>query len=83
MDEIEPMIINSPEFENFKTWWEKPRAEHRKLMGDIFSSDEKSHWDEWKWWYIGGGGIILAVGIGLVVLFWDELTGSTEDGGKD
>jgi hypothetical protein len=20
MDEIEPMIINSPEFENFKTW---------------------------------------------------------------
>jgi hypothetical protein len=38
---------------------------------------EEGHWDKWKYWYIGGGIIVLLVA-GLMVVFWDKLTGSKE-----
>jgi len=40
--------------------------------GSGTSTDNKGHWDEYKWWYIGGGIIVVLLVVGLVV-YWDKL----------
>jgi hypothetical protein len=53
-------------------------AKNEERGGSDTSTSGKSHWEEWKYWYIGGGILVLIVGLG--VAFWNKLIGST---GKD
>ena len=80
MEDIEKIVKNSPEFEEFKTWWQKPEKENKEwAAATILGDGKKSHWDEWKYWYIGGGIGVLVIGLVVVVIFWDELTGSKKN----
>ena len=36
------------------------------------NSTNQKHLDKWKYWYIGGGVVVLLV-VGLVWMFWDKL----------
>jgi hypothetical protein len=71
MEEIEKMIKDSPDFPEFETWWKKPEKEQQEWAAANVLADEKTHWDEWKYWYIGGGVGILVIGLVVVVVFWD------------
>lgn len=72
LKEIEEMIKKSPDFPEFEAWWYKPKEEHKEWAADnVLLVDKKGHWDEWKYWYIGGGVGILVIGLAMVVIFWD------------
>jgi hypothetical protein len=81
MEDIEKIVKKSPEFEEFKTWWQKPEKENKEWSAASVLGDSKksSHWDEWKYWYIGGGVGVLMIGLVVVIVFWDELTGSKKN----
>ena len=80
MEDIDKMVRETPEFKEFEAWWKSPEKEEKEwAAASILGDSKKSHWDEWKYWYIGGGVGILVIGL-VVVIFWDELTGSKKNG---
>jgi len=80
MEDIDKMVRETPEFKEFEAWWKSPEKEDKEwAAASILGDSKKSHWDEWKYWYIGGGVGILVIGL-VVVILWDELTGSKKNG---
>ena len=72
MEDIEKMVRETPEFREFEEWWKSPEKEEKEwAAASILGDNKKSHWDEWKYWYIGGGVGILVIGLVVVVIFWD------------
>jgi hypothetical protein len=74
MKKIKKMIKNSPDFKDFKAWWQKPEEEQKELAIGSILTTKQGHWEQWKWWYIGGGAITIILVVGLVIVFWDGST---------
>lgn len=82
MQKIEKMVKASPDFPEFKTWWEKPEKEQKQWSRESIL-DKQNHWDQYKYWYLGGGFLAISVGGLTIILLWDGGRSSSKKHAKN